>query len=269
MTIRRALAAIGIMASFACGDVAAQARTGTRRFTLSGTVVDAGNRPMAGVELSLQNERWKDVGDPAISDAQGRFAFGGLAPGEYILSAESSSFGTVRYGEAPDPGWVGTVSVGGESGDKAVVFRIVPRGAIEGVIRDEFGDPMTGSIVTVSRPLWRDGRAVTTNVASKGADDRGRYRFGNLAPGNYTVCAGGGQNAAAPVPGPVDYATRVENRFYARTCSRAFQLAPGQHAQVDLSPLVFDGCDGSRPGPQRSSTIRVFGVSGFRWKRWL
>jgi hypothetical protein len=44
----------------------------------------------------------------------------------------------------------------------------------------------------------------------------------------------------------VDFAARVDNRFYTRTCypasggasSRTFQLAPGQHAQIDLIPLT-------------------------------
>jgi protocatechuate 3,4-dioxygenase beta subunit len=208
------------------------------RFTLSGTVVDASNQPLAGVELTLQTEQWKAVGDPAISDAQGRFAFGGLATGEYILTAEGAGFGTIHYGEAPDPGWVSSVRVGGEAGNKSIVFRIVPRGAIEGIVRDEFGDPMLGAIVSVVRPLWRNGRSAMANVARKSTDDRGRFRFGNLAPGNYIVCAEGSRDASAPVQGPVDYATHVDNRFYARTCNRAFQLAPGQHAQVDVSPLT-------------------------------
>jgi protocatechuate 3,4-dioxygenase beta subunit len=235
--IRQALAVIAILASFGGWRLAAQARTGAKRFTLSGTVVDgATSQPLAGVEVSLQTEKWSAVGEPAVSDGQGRFAFTGLAPGEYILSAEGS-FGTIHYGDAPDPGWVSTVRVGGEGGDKSVVFRIVPRGAIEGVVRDEFGDPMMHAQVSVSRPVWRDGRSIMANAGQKSTDDRGRYRFGSLAPGNYIVCAGGGQNAPAPMPGPADYAARVDNRFYSRTCNRAFQLSPGQHAQVDLSPV--------------------------------
>jgi hypothetical protein len=236
--IRQALAVLAILASFGAWRLAAQARTGGKRFVLSGTVVDGvTNQPMAGVDLSLQTEKWDVVGEPAVSDGQGRFAFTGLAPGEYILSAEGS-FGTIRYGDAPDPGWVSTVRVGGEGSDKSVVFRIVPRGAIEGVVRDEFGDPMMHAPVSVVRPVWRDGRSITANLGLKSADDRGRYRFGNLAPGNYMVCAGGGQNAPAPMPGPVDYTTRVDNRFYSRTCTRAFQLSPGQHTQVDVSPVA-------------------------------
>jgi hypothetical protein len=40
------------------------------------------------------------------------------------------------------------------------------------------------------------------------------------------------------MPGPVDFAARVDNRAYSRTCGRAFPLTPGQHAQVDLNPTI-------------------------------
>jgi hypothetical protein len=230
-------AVIGIIVSLGCGHLSAQGRAGARRFTLSGTVVDGGNQPMAGVEVSL-NARGRELTvDPAISDAQGNFVFGGLAPGDYTLSAEGA-FGTVRYGEMPEPYRVSSISVGGENGDKSVVFRIVPRGTIEGVIRDEFGDPMVRVSVSTARPVWRDGRTTMAQFGQKFTDDRGRYRFGNLAPGSYVVCVAGGQNTSAPLPGPVDYATRVDNRSYSRTCNRAFPLSPGQHTQVDLTPLA-------------------------------
>jgi protocatechuate 3,4-dioxygenase beta subunit len=128
--------------------------------------------------------------------------------------------------------------VGGENGDKSIVFPIVARGAIEGTIRDEFGDPMVRASVSTVRPVWRDGRTTMAQLGQKFTDDRGRYRFGNLAPGSYVVCVSAGQGTSAPVPGPVDYATRVDSRSYARTCNRAFPLSPGQRAQVDLTPLT-------------------------------
>ncbi len=226
------------MISLGCGHVSAQGRAGAKRFTLSGTVVDAGNQPLAGVEVSV-NVRGRDATvDPAISDAQGRFAFPGLTAGEYTLSAEGGGFGTVAYGEMPDPYRVSSIRVGGERGDKSVVFRIAPRGTIEGTIRDEFGDPMVRANVSIVRTVWRDGGTTMAQMGQKITDDRGRYRFGNLAPGSYVVCIRGDQNAVAPLPGPVDYAARVESRSYARTCNRAFQLSPGQRAEVDLTPLT-------------------------------
>jgi protocatechuate 3,4-dioxygenase beta subunit len=201
-------------------------------------VVDGSNQPIAGVEVSLQGKARETAIDPAISDAQGRFAFGVLAAGEYSLSAEGSGFGSVPYGETPDPFSGSHIRVGGDSGDKSVIFRIVPRGVIEGVVCDEFGDPMMRASVSLLRPIWREGRTTLSLWGGKSTDDRGRYRLGNLAPGTYIVCTAGGQNAAAPLTGPVDYTARVDNRYYARTCSRALQLSPGQRAQIDLSPAA-------------------------------
>jgi hypothetical protein len=201
-------------------------------------VVDGSNQPIAGAQVSLQGSGRGTAIDPAITDAQGRFAFRGLAAGEYSLSAEGSGFSTVPYAETPDPVRGSQIRLGGDSGDKSVVFRIVPRGVIEGVVRDEYGDPMMRVNVFLLRPIWHDGRTTVTSWGQKSTDDRGRYRLGNLAPGTYIVCTGGGQNAAAPLTGPVDYAARVENRYYVRTCSRAFPLSPGQRAQIDLTPAA-------------------------------
>jgi hypothetical protein len=201
--------------------------------------VDGNNQPLPGVEVSVHAASRELTNDPVVSDGQGRFAFGGLTAGEYTLWAEASGFGIVRYGEVPDPQSVSSIRLGGANGDKSVVFRLLPRGAIEGTIRDEVGDPMARENVSILRPVWRDGRTTTVYAGQKSTDDRGRYRFGNLAPGNYIVCAGGGQNTAAPIPGPVDFAARVDNRSYARNCNRAFPISPGQHVQVDLSPIAM------------------------------
>ena len=200
--------------------------------------MDGANQPLAGVALTLNRNGQDATKEPVISDAQGRFAFSGLPAGDYHLWAEDSGFGSVPYGEAAESHNGSPIRLGGENGVKSVVFRIEPRGLVEGVIRDEFGDPMAGNVFLV-RPGWRDGRTTVVLGAPKAADDRGRYHFGLVAPGTYTVCAlgGGSQQSPAPVAGPVDFATRVD-RYYSRTCSRPFRLAPGQHVQIDVNPAA-------------------------------
>jgi len=238
-----------VLASWGCWHLAAQARAGGKNFALSGTVVDGvSNKPLAGVDVTLQTDKWEPVGDSVSADAQGRFRFIGLAAGEYILSATGSGFGTVQYGEAPDPGWVNSVHVGSNTAEKSILFKVMPRAGIEGIVRDEFGDPMMGANVAILRPLWREGRTALRNISQKFTDDRGRYRFAGLAPGNYVVCTNGFRmgSSAAPVQGPVDFASRPDSRVYTRTCFpapngssyRTTRLAPGQRTEIDLTPLI-------------------------------
>ncbi|MEI9976561.1 MAG: carboxypeptidase-like regulatory domain-containing protein [Ignavibacteriota bacterium] len=236
MTIGKAFAAIAFVLSLS-GPLGAQGRGAARRYTLSGTVVDGAGKPMPGVELNLISP-WKNVGDPVTSGAEGQFAFRGVEAGEYLLSADVFGIGFVRYGESNNSGALSAIRLGGEHGDKSVVFRILQRGSIEGVIRDEFGDPMQRINVTAARPVWRGGHIVTGVSSQSTTDDRGRYRLGNLPPGDYIVCADMRASYPAPVAGPLDYGARVENRSYVRTCNRALQLASGQRAQVDLVPTV-------------------------------
>jgi protocatechuate 3,4-dioxygenase beta subunit len=219
------------MAVLACG-LSAQGRPAAKRFTLSGTVVDEKGQPVAGAELSLDSPN-RNEGDPVISDGQGRFAFGGLPAGEFSLTAKVRGFGTVSYGEANDPV---PIRLGGERGDKSIVFRIAPRAALEGSIRDEFSDPMANLNLSLHRSTWVSGKLRTVRALQRLTDDRGHYRFANLAPGSYQICVSGSETPA-PVAGPVDFANRADLRFFAHTCSRAVQLTAGQRAQLDLTPI--------------------------------
>ena len=194
-------------------------------------MVDDKGQAVAGAELSLDSPNWKE--DPVTSDGQGRFAFGGLPAGEFRLAAKVRGFGTISYGEGNEPV---PIRLGGERGDKAIVFRVAPRGFVEGSIRDEFSDPMPNLSVSLQRSTWVSGTLRTVRTLQRVTDDRGRYRFGNLAPGSYLVCVSGSETPA-PMAGPVDYANRADIRYLTRTCSRSVQLTAGQRAQVDLTPI--------------------------------
>src|SRR5579862_7587394 len=169
------------------------------RFTLSGQVVDGvSGSPLAGVDVTLQTDQYETAAETFAADQQGRFAFRNLPAGGYILSAESPAFGVAHYGGAADPTYTRTIRLGAEQGDRVVLFRIMPRGVIEGTVRDEFGEPVLGSLVLLLRPTWHAGRTNTDSVLQRQTDDRGRFRFGNLPPGGYMVCSGNLPGAPAP-----------------------------------------------------------------------
>ena len=243
--------------------LAAQPRPTPGSFTLRGQVVDGlSGRPITGIELGLDKTDWQPAAEPIASDPQGRFVFPGLAAGEYILFADRPDFGRIFFEELPDPGWVQTVRLGPqglgperlgpqpsgpEDAEKVVQFRIVPRSAISGMVRDEFGEPAERATVTLHRPLWSDGRIVFGQVNQQTTDDRGRYRMNNLPPGGYVICASAAQGHATAValPGPVDLASPVEPRFYVRSCypdvtassPAPFRVPAAGRAGVDLTLL--------------------------------
>jgi Tol biopolymer transport system component len=57
---------------------------GAVRYTLSGQVLDAGGKALPGVQLLLSL-------NAAVSDAEGRFSFGNLPAGSYVLSLQDAS----------------------------------------------------------------------------------------------------------------------------------------------------------------------------------
>src|SRR6266571_4094662 len=123
-------------------SVAAQTQAGEKRHSLRGQVVDSlSGRPITDVELSLSTARWESA-EPVTPDPQGRFIFRGLAPGLYVLSATRPDFGTIFFGELPDPETIQTIEIGSSEEEKVIVFRLVPRSTVTGIVTDEFGDPM-------------------------------------------------------------------------------------------------------------------------------
>src|SRR3970040_935423 len=60
---------------------------------------------------------------------------------------------------------------------------------LSGTLRDESGDPIVGTIVFLLRRTVVNGRPTLVQPGATRSDDRGLYRFGNLAAGDYIICA--------------------------------------------------------------------------------
>ena len=182
---------------------------------------DVSGLPVTDVEIGLNNSASQAPGEAVAPDAAGRFAFSGLPSGDYMLKAVRQDFGTIYYDELPDNGWVQTIDLRPGDGDRTVVFRLIPRAAVSGVVRDELGEPMLRASVTLSRGAWSPKGVVFDQVTQGSTtDDRGQYRFANLRPGSYVVCAVADpfRSVAAPSPAPVDYRERAQARYYQRSC---------------------------------------------------
>jgi hypothetical protein len=226
--------------------VTAQTQAGERRYSLRGQVVDAlSGRPITDVELSLSTARWETAADPVMPDSQGRFIFRGLAPGQYVLSAARPDFGSIFFGESPDSGTIQTIEIGPSQEEKAIIFRLVPRSTVTGVITDEFGDPMVRANVTLLNPAWNDGGIVLAQRHLAQTDDRGKFRINSVQRGAYILCAAAAPfgSVAAPSSTQIDFAAHRETLYYRRSCypdssglgRSTLHIAPGQSIVVNLT----------------------------------
>jgi len=170
---------------------------------------DNGENPYAGVTVALLKKDGTPVldkdGNPvtAVTDADGKYSFPGLALGEYTVSVVDPTSGPLA-GTKPTEAYTGryktTADVTIAEATGAVIdvnFGFVKPASVGDKVwmdvnRDGLQDAdepaMPGVTVTLTRA---DGTAVTdaegNPVASVTTDANGKYVFENLLPGDYTV----------------------------------------------------------------------------------
>ena len=170
---------------------------------------DNGENPYAGVTVALLKKDGTPVldkdGNPvtAVTDADGKYSFPGLALGEYTVSVVDPTSGPLA-GTKPTEAYTGRykttadVTIAEATGSVIDVnFGFVKPASVGDKVwmdvnRDGLQDAdepaMPGVTVTLTRA---DGTAVTdaegNPVASVTTDANGKYVFENLLPGDYTV----------------------------------------------------------------------------------
>jgi protocatechuate 3,4-dioxygenase beta subunit len=115
--------------------------------SVSGRVLDSDGKPIAGARLVLGRGRFSGGNEPeARSDAQGRFRFRQVKPGEaMVLTARAKGRAPEQKRVALDAGEVEDLEV-----------RLAPGNVIAGRIVDAKGNPVRGAIVATES--WRDGQ---------------------------------------------------------------------------------------------------------------
>jgi hypothetical protein len=151
---------------------------------IAGQVVDATTGkliPDAAVIAGLRTGARGAAGAQATVDAQGRFVFGSLPPGNYAINASR-------------PGYLSkSIVVTLADGERVLDTRIrlTKTATVSGTLRDSAGDPVVGTTVVALQRAMINGQQSWNLASTNRSDDRGIYRMPELAPGDYAVCACG------------------------------------------------------------------------------
>ncbi len=190
-TYRAVLLAL-LLAVQAAGQTPAPAEPAPTDTLIAGSVVDA----VTGQPLKKAWVTLLPVGGPRLraeaitvsTDADGRFAFQGVRPGQYLLEAGRTGYVRQRYGEQPEKALPERLTVTADTHLTGVVFRLVPAGVISGRVLDEDGEPMPWVLVQAVRVAYSSAGGRREEIAGQATtNDLGEYRIFGLPPGRYLV----------------------------------------------------------------------------------
>jgi len=163
-------------------------------------VLDPGEKPIAGVTVTLLNASGQSTGETATTDSSGYYQFNNLTPGTYGVSETQPAgyleglcaAGTVG-GTAHNPGeLIDSISLAsGQSGLNYDFGELLPANLSGYVYSDDNNnghfDPGEAPIAGVTVTLLNASGQSTGQTAT--TDASGYYQFNNLMPGTYGVSA--------------------------------------------------------------------------------
>jgi hypothetical protein len=161
-------------------------------FRISGKVIDAiTGQPLARASVAINPSNSPNASNPPdsgrveITDEQGFFAFDGVLPGKYLLSARHRGYIAQMYQQHEF--YTTAIIVGPGLELENLIFGLRPGASISGVVADESDDPIRHADVMLYHQIYSAGRRRTLQVRRANTDDEGRYHFSHLDPGTYFV----------------------------------------------------------------------------------
>jgi hypothetical protein len=124
---------------------------------------------------------------PAVTDAEGRFVFENVPPGNYSLEAEHQGLMESKYGE--DAGAPVELRLVAGQSLSDLTIKLMPPAVISGRVRDEDGDPWPHAHINIFRSVWADGKRQLQGFDNAEVDDAGEFRAGHLPAGRYYLSA--------------------------------------------------------------------------------
>jgi hypothetical protein len=125
----------------------------------------------------------------SVTDADGRFAFDNVEPGNYTLSAFRDGFQFQNYGVGGLYGMGEPIKLAPGDQRRDIVMRLIRLGVLAGRVLDEAGDPVQYvRVQAMAYQYTASGRQLIARAAGD-TNDLGEYRISGIVPGRYYVHA--------------------------------------------------------------------------------
>jgi len=161
-------------------------------FRISGRAIDAiTGQPLARASVALNPSNSPNAPNPPdserveITDTEGVFAFAGLLPGKYVLSARHRGYIAQMYQQHEN--FMTAIVAGPGFESENLIFGLRPGASISGDVVDESDDPIRHADVMLYHQIFAGGKRQTLQVRRANTDDEGHYHFSGLNPGTYFV----------------------------------------------------------------------------------
>jgi hypothetical protein len=157
---------------------------------ISGSVLNASNNdPIRKAIVTLTWQGTPRSWATSRTDSSGQFKFEGLPPGKYDLRAAKAGAGAAIYGASSVRELGELITL--EDGEirAGVKLRFVHSAAISGRVLNPHGDPATNIRMTLLKPGRNLGERALVGYRDGSTNDRGEYRFDDVAPGQYYLYA--------------------------------------------------------------------------------
>lgn len=240
---------------FAPRDTSAPLPTGTSTLRGRVTAADSG-RPLrrAVVRVSGQSSREART---VNTDQNGRWELKDIPAGSYMISANRSGYVSSGYKQRRMTDPPRAVTVADRETRENVDVALLPGGVITGRIVDEFGEPVSESMVTAQRLEFSGGvrRPVMAGPPSS-SNDIGEFRIYGLQPGNYFL-------TASPRPSLNPFDTPTDRVGYGQTWyPAATDVSTAQRIAVRAGDTVSGIVIALAPARTARVSGTVFGADG-------
>jgi hypothetical protein len=157
---------------------------------ISGIVLEASNDdPVRKAIVTLTWQGAPRSWATSRTDSSGQFKFEGLPPGKYDLRATKAGVGTAIYGATSVRELGELIALEDDETRAGVKLRFLHSATISGRVLKPHGDPAANVLVTLLGPGRNLGERVLVQYRGDSTNDRGEYRFDEVAPGQYCIHA--------------------------------------------------------------------------------